>query len=135
MKKFFAVVLIFVLIISSVFLIPQLRVRLFVSLYHEQIEEGLGINEGVPADDAVIGGYHYVDTWGDDPKMTEFVILRYGKTYYGCYYSPEDVPFSFQNKTDELIQKSDNRWVWDKDTESGVTSKIAENWYYFKAEL
>lgn len=135
MKKFLTVTLIFVLVISALFLIPQLRVRMFVTLYHEQIEEGLRINGGVPADDAVIGGYYYVNSWGEDPEMTEFVILEYGKTFYGCYYSPEDVPFSFQNKTDELIQKSENRWVWDKDTESGVTSKIADNWYYFKAEL
>ena len=134
MKKFLAVVLIFVLVITALFLIPQLRVRMFVTLYHEQIEEGLKINEGVPADDAVIGGYYYVNSWGEDPEMTEFVILRYGKTYYGCYYSPEDVPFSFQNITDTLTEDGKNRWEWQLDEHNGYTSKIFDNWYYFKAD-
>ena len=35
---------------------PQIRTNLFVRLYHADIEEGLRINAGVPADDAVLFG-------------------------------------------------------------------------------
>lgn len=130
-------VLIFSLIIALLcaFYVPQIRVRLFAYGYREQIEEGIAENQGVPASDAVIGGYKYVNTWSDDPWMTEFVILEYGEYYYGCYYSPEDVPFSFQNITDNLTEVSNDRWKWQKDESEGYTSKIFDNWYYFKAKL
>ena len=39
---------------------PQIRTNIFVRLYHEQIEEGLRMNAGVPADDATLFGYKYV---------------------------------------------------------------------------
>ena len=128
-------VLIFSLITAMLcaFYVPQLRVRLFTYMYHEQIEEGIAENNGVPASDAVIGGYEYVNTWCDEPLMTEFVLLRYGAYYYGCYYSPEDVPFSFQNITENLTEDGKDRWEWEKDSSCGYTSKIFDNWYYFKA--
>lgn len=128
-------VLVFALITAMLcaFYVPQLRVRLFAYTYHEQIEEGIAENQGVPGDNAVIGGYKYVNTWSDDPQMTEFVLLKYGKTYYGCYYSPENVPFSFQNITDNLTQKGHNRWEWLKNESEGYTTKLFDNWYYFKA--
>ncbi len=129
----FSVFLVAVLVCS--FFVPQIRVRLFAYGYHEQIEENIYENQGVPASDAVIGGYKYVNTWSEDPQMTEFVILRYGEYYYGCYYSPEDVPFSFQNITDNLIENSGNRWEWQKDESEGYTAKMFDNWYYFKATL
>ena len=129
----FSVFLVAVLVCS--FFVPQIRVRLFAYGYHEQIEESIAENQGVPASDAVIGGYKYVNTWSEDPRMTEFLILRYGEYYYGCYYSPEDVPFSFQNITDNLIENSSNRWEWQKDESEGYTAKMFDNWYYFKATL
>ncbi len=137
MKKVKTIIplLIFCLITALLcsFYVPQIRVRLFAHGYHEQIEENIAENQGVPASDAVIGGYKYVNTWSDDPWMTEFVLLQYGKTYYGCYYSPEDVPFSFQNITDNLIEDGKNRWEWQEDESEGYTSKMFDNWYYFKA--
>ena len=96
-KKLSVIVLSLVTVLLCLFYVPQLRVRLFTYLYHEQIEEGIANNEGVPGDDVVIGGYKYVNTWSEDPRMTEFVLLQYGDYFYGCYYSPEDIPFSFQS--------------------------------------
>jgi len=130
-----AVILGLVAALVCLFCVPQIRVRLFAYAYHEQIEEGIAENEGVPGDDVVIGGYKYVNTWSDDPWMTEFVLLKYGKYYYGCYYSPEDVPFSFQNITDNLNEVGENRWEWKENTGKGYTTKMFDNWYYFKATL
>ena len=83
-----------VILIASVLLLsnPQIRTNLFVRIYHEQIEEGLKMHAGVPADDAVLFGYKYVNTWEGEHSMVEFLITTRGDTYYGCYYSPDDVP-------------------------------------------
>ncbi len=134
-KIILSLILCLVIVGCGLFYIPQLRVRLFAYTYHEQVEEGIAENSGVPASDAVIGGYKYVNRWSDDPRMTEFVLLEYGIYYYGCYYSPEDVPFSFQNITDNLTEKTENRWEWQKDSSWGYTIKMFDNWYYFKATL
>ena len=72
---------------------PQIRTKLFVRLYHDDIEEGLRINAGVPADDVVLFGYKYVNTWEGEHSMVEVLITTRGDTYYGFYYSPDDVPW------------------------------------------
>ena len=48
-----------VILVVSVLLLgnPQIRTNLFVWLYHDDIEEGLRMNAGVPADDVVLFGY------------------------------------------------------------------------------
>ena len=48
-----------VILIAGVLMVsnPQIRTNLFVRLYHDDIEEGLLINAGVPADDVVLFGY------------------------------------------------------------------------------
>ena len=55
-------------------------------------------------------------------------------TYYGFYYSEDAVPVAFQNINIELVSTADNQWVWDDGTDNGgLTKKIAENWFYYKA--
>lgn len=91
--------LIIATVISVVFLAtvfsyasPKLRASLFVRAYHDLIEESLAAGNGVPADDAVLFGYKYVNSWDAEHPMTEFLIMSWGDTYFGCYYSPDDVP-------------------------------------------
>ena len=68
--------------------------------------------------------------------MTEFIIMNIGSTYYGCYYSKDDVPLPFQNVDVELVQINDNKWVWQAQGDNkGSTSKIMKNWYYFEASF
>lgn len=115
---------------------PKLRVRMFVNIYHEIIEEGLAAGNGVPADDAVFLGYESVNSWDKTHPMTEFIILSRGGTYYGCYYSPDDVPLAFQNTETELKQKNQNTWEWNAEGDNhGSTSKITNKWYFFKASF
>lgn len=120
----------------SIYTIPKLRVNIFVHTYHEQIEESLSAGNGVPADDAVFLGYNSVNSWESTHPMTEFVIMSYGDTYYGCYYSPDDVPLAFQNFDTELTQDGHDYWVWQADGDNhGATSKIIDHWYYFEASF
>ena len=131
-------VLVCVLLLSalSIYTVPQLRVSHFVNTYHTLIEDGLKAGNGVPADDAVILGYKAVNSWEGTHPMTEFVIMAWGNTYYGCYYSPDDVPLAFQNTDVELTQDGHDYWEWKADGDNhGSTSKILEHWYFFKASF
>ena len=136
--KTIVIVLACLILISviGVYAVPKLRVNLFVHTYHEMIEESLSVGNGVPADDAVFFGYNAVNSWDNEHKMTEFVIMSYGTTFYGCYYSPDDVPLAFQNYDTELIQDGHDYWVWQADGDNhGATSKIIDHWYYFEASF
>ena len=115
---------------------PKLRTILFVHAYHDLIEEGLAAGNGVPADDAVLFGYKYVNSWDAEHPMTEFLIMTLGDTYYGCYYSPDGLPLAFQNTDVALVQNGHDYWEWSAEGDNrGVTSKILDNWYYFEASF
>ena len=98
------------------------------------IEDGLKAGHGVPADDAVFLGYKAVNSWDGAHPMTEFVIMSWGSTYYGCYYSPDDVPLAFQNTATEIMSKGNDCWEWSAEGDNqGETYKIMDYWYFFKA--
>lgn len=91
---------------------------------------------GVPADDAVFFGYDAVNSWEGTHLMTEFVIMSYGDTVYGCYYSPDDEPLAFQNDDVQLSQDGHSYWEWKiNDNKYGATSKIMDQWYFFEISL
>ena len=136
-KKTLIVILASIIIVAFVLsFIPRIRVNLFVNCYHSDIEESLSNGNGVPSDETLLFGYKSVNTWDNKHPMTEFIIMSYGFTYYGCYYSKDDVPLSFQNTDVELIQTEDNKWEWKAEGDNkGSTSKIMKNWYYFEASF
>jgi len=137
-KRILGIVLgIFLVAVLITISIPKVRTTLFVKLYHDDIEKSLTQGMGVPADDAVLFGYKSVNTWESEHSMTEFRISASGfgseTTYYGCYYSYDDVPLAFQNLQTELIPSQDG-WTWQGEGDNaGFTSKIMDHWYYFEA--
>ena len=134
--KLGAIILVLLFIICSicVYTVPALRVGTFVKLYHEQIENALTVGHGVPADEAVILGYKAVNSWNAEHPMTEFVIMNVGGAYYGCYFSPDDVPLAFQNTDAILTSCGQDCWEWNGEGDNhGITSKISDRWYFFKA--
>lgn len=57
-------------------------------------------------------------------------------TYYGFYYSENDIPASFQNSSKELTEYEKNKWSWKGVGDNhGSTIKIRDNWYYFEASF
>lgn len=140
-RKWMWITLVLILIVGLLFVCnPKIRVNLFVGLYHEKIEEGLKMNAGVPADDALLFGYQYVNTWEGEHSMTEFLISGSGfgseTTYYGCYYSPDDIPLAFQNAEAKLTQCGHDSWKWSGEGDNhGKTQKIMDHWYYFEASF
>lgn len=130
------VICLLALTVISIYSVPQLRVTLFVNLYHELIEEGISAGNGVPSDEAILLGYRSVNSWDNHHPMTEFIVMSIGDTYYGCYYSPDDVPLAFQNTDAELATRGQNRWEWSADGDNhGETFKIMKCWYFFKASF
>lgn len=71
-------------------------------------------------------------------KIVQFLFDAAGfvpsSTYYGFYYSEDDVPVAYANADNALTTVSEKEWAWDDGTDNGgVTKKIAEHWYYYKA--
>lgn len=115
---------------------PFLRVKTFIYLHHSRIEEPLLDHNGVP----VIWGVKSHNTWEGEHDMTEFVLFYSGfgseTTYYGCYYSWDDVPLAFQNQDVELVQNGHAYWKWKGEGDNrGATQKILDHWYYFEASF
>ena len=111
---------------------PQLRPERFVAAHGAELEEALEGDGGIPARI----GYKTYNLWGEDGEMAEFILSAWGDTYYGCYYSRDDVPFSFQDAGGPLTEGTDGRWTWTAQGDNhGVTWKLSGKWYYFEASF
>lgn len=72
--------------------------------------------------------------------MVDFYVTGLGiapaSTYYGFYYSPDDVPLVYGNYDIVLTQCDKNTWEWSANGDNkGVTKKIADCWYYYEASF
>lgn len=93
------------------------------------------------AGDDSVEEYDGVEVEGVYPGEHSIVQFRCGgrgltpsTTYYGIYYSKDDVPTCFQNAGIALVSASEDTWTWDDGTDNGgVTRKIAPHWFYYEA--
>ena len=74
----------------------------------------------------------------DGYRIVQFYVTGFGlvpsASYEGFYYSPDDIPVSYQNAGYDLEQTAEDTWEWSDDTDNGgITKRITENWYYYKA--
>ena len=124
--------IIFLCLAVTLVLTPSLRVRTFIAVYSDSIEDSMSAGHGISAALPVKS----FNSWEGEHNMTEFILFTFGDTYYGCYYSFDDVPLAFQNTEVELIQNDDTSWIWNAEGDNhGETSKIKDNWYYFSASF
>ena len=78
----------------------------------------------------------YYNEWSREHLMYEIILYTYGNNYYGCYYSPDNVPLAFQNTDMELEQIDKNTWIWKSVGDNhGETIKIKDKWFYFMASF
>lgn len=118
---------------------PEQKVDRFVAKYAEVLEESLGtdLSGGYPGG----LGIQYYNCWGEDSghPIGEFCFgpsILHGRQYYGCYYSPDDVPRGFQSVEVTLVPDGENCWTWHAEGDNrGMTKKIQDRWYYFEAWL
>ncbi len=136
MKRKHMIFLVLVLALAVLFFYrtnPERHAEMFVSMYADQIEKHIHAGEGVPDN----LGCLRVNEWDG---MTEFILSGWGigpdARYYGCYYSPSDVPLPFQNASLPLTQNGHDYWTWTDGTDNrGSTQKIKDHWYYFEASF
>lgn len=130
-KKILAAAAAVILIVSIFLLKPENRVKRFVSVHREELEEAYQTGF-VPARI----GYKTYNIWDGEHPMMEFILCTRWGTYCGCYYSPDDVPLSFQNTGIELTPAGDGEWAWQEEGDNhGTTRKIMDKWYYFEASF
>lgn len=111
---------------------PRNRAKLFVKIHAEEIESALQNGHGIPGH----LGELIFNTWEGEHDMLEFVLTTKGNTYYGVYYSYDDVPIAFQNMEAELIQNGHEYWEWHGEGDNrGSTLRIEDYWYYFEASF
>ena len=114
------------------FFSPYARTRAFIALYGNEMESMLKAGAGLRAH----RGIRHFNVWEGEHDMAEFILLCYGDTYYGCYYSPDDVPLPFQNAGAALSQADGGYWNWTAEGDNhGATKRIKAHWYYFKASF
>ena len=124
-------VVLLVLCCAVLTLDTELRVKLFVAANGSDIVSSYQNHGSVPASI----GYKYYNLWEGSHDMLEFILFSRGDTYYGCYFSFDDVPLAFQNIDIELTSEREG-WHWTAEGDNhGYTKRLAPGWYYFKASF
>ena len=117
---------------AAVYLNPELQARAFVALHGDELESSIEAGHGVPA---WLGNYDY-NSFAREHSMLQITLTARGSTYYGCYYSFDDVPLPFQNADVSLVQDGHEYWEWQAEGDNhGSTERITENWFYFEASF
>ena len=70
-----------------------------------------------------------------DGLMVEYTMETWGSTYYGVYFSLNDVPLAFQN-TDAALTEESGVWTWTSEGDNhGRTYRLEPQWFYFEASF
>lgn len=146
-RKIIIVILLVIVLILIAWILnaPANKAKLVLNLWHDDFEaNSISALQNCNAEDKLHGvkldGVFKSQTDGNDEAgIVQYMVKAYGLpsagTYYGFYYSPDDEPAAYQNIDCRLMEDGDNRWSWNKDGASGVTYKICDKFYYYKAVL
>ncbi len=120
--------IILTLLVVAIMVSPKLRAQIFVISNAGRVEayytEGKELPKRLAEKVSVYRGEH---------DMVEFALYSLSAPYFGCYYSPDDVPLSFQNVDVILTQEGHDYWEWEDAGNHGETGKLRDGWYYYKA--
>lgn len=145
-RMFILVVIAIVIILAACIInMPANKAKLVLNLWHDDFEaNSISALQNSNADDKLHGvkldGVFKNEASGNDEAgIVQYMVKAHGLpsagAYYGFYYSPDDEPAAYQNIDYRLMEDGDNRWNWNKDGASGVTYKICDKFYYYKAVL
>lgn len=81
-----------------------------------------------------------VNRWPGEHAVVEYLVVGGGLVpsarYYGVFYSPDDVPVSFQNAGEGLTGLSSAQWEWrGAGDDRGLVRRIEPGWFYFEARF
>jgi len=143
MKKWNRIIVIAAIIILAVYAIkyisnPERRIRNFIDQNRKEL---VTIADAYLNSDTTTKKYKGVkveQVFSGNHDIVQFYYCGVGivpaSTYYGFYYSPDDVPAAYQNTNSILTAVSDNEWEWSDGTDNGGrTIKILKDWYYYEA--
>lgn len=143
MKKWNKIIIAAVLIILAISAVkyitnPERRIKNFIN---QNSEELVTIAEAYLNSDTTIKTYKGVEVESVFRGNNDIVQFYYGgvgivpaSTYYGFYYSPDDIPTAYQNVNCRLSAVSDDEWKWSDGTDNGGrTIRIMKNWFYYEA--
>lgn len=85
-------------------------------------------------------GVHSVRVRAGEHLVVDFFVTGFGlapsSTYYGFYYSPEDLALPYLEETAKMSEQEEGVWSWSGVGDNkGVTKKIADCWYYYEASF
>lgn len=146
-RKIIIVILLVIVLILIAWILnaPANKAKLVLNLWHDDFEaNSISALQNSNVDDKLHGvkldGVFKSQASGNDEAgIVQYMVKAHGLpsagTYYGFYYSPDDEPAAYQNIDCRLKEDGENRWSWSKDGASGVTYKICDKFYYYKAVL
>lgn len=80
-----------------------------------------------------------VNEWNGEHTVVEYIVTGTGSfssPYSGFFYSKDNVPVSFQNSGEDLIEISDTEWEWHGEGDNhGYVRQIEPYWFYFDASF
>lgn len=139
------VITIVIILAASIMNAPANKAKLVLNLWHDDFEaNSISALQNNNANDKLHGvkldGVFKNEASGNEEiGIVQYRVKAHGLpsagAYYGFYYSPDDEPAAYQNIDCRLKEDGDNRWSWNKDGASGVTYKICDKFYYYKAVL
>lgn len=121
---------------------PERRIFAMVERNLEKYEMAVQqmMNGDISASRVEVPGVRDVHVRMGEHVVVDFFVTGFGlapsSTYYGFYYSPEDLPMMALDGMAKLTEYEPDAWNWqgvgDND---GIIKKIADCWYYYEASF
>lgn len=133
------VIVLGLVIIITVFMNPERRI--FFMVEKNQTEyEAVAVQLLSTGEPMEVKGVGNIKVLMGDHAMVDFYVTGFGlapsSTYYGFFYSPDDVPLAIWNIDVELTEYAEDEWKWTEYGDNrGVTKKIVDGWYYYEASF
>lgn len=134
------IVIILLVSIVNYFAKPERRIERFVLKYEGELQQIADAHLNGDLSIKEFKGAEVEQVFPGEHPMLQFSACGFGiapaSVYYGFYYSPNDVPLTYQNAEEELMKEADDKWQWKGEGDNGgVTYKIKDKWYYYKARF
>ena len=129
-----------IIAVSCILNVPANKIKIVLNIWGDEFKEN---SIQALENETVKKRMHGVTLDGvfkdSENEIVQYTVKAFGLpsagAYYGFYYSPNDVPAAFQNVHCTLKEEGENHWSWSNDGASGITYKISENFYYYKAKF
>ena len=129
-----------IIAVSCILNVPANKTKIVLNIWGDEFKENsIQALENESAKERMHGVIQDGVFEDSENEIVQYTVKAFGLpsagAYYGFYYSPNDVPAAFQNVHCILKEEGENHWSWSNDGASGITYKISENFYYYKAKF